>query len=169
MKPDRRGSWYLLTASILGVVLGLVYSWQISPVRYVDAPPSALRADYKNDYRALVALAYLYSSDLLRAESRLAQLKDDNPVQAIAIQAQQAQAENHPRVEVEALEKLAADLAADISSNTGNIPSPQPFSTYPVNNQPISTPTILAPTNIPPTLLPLAPTVSVESVVTPTP
>jgi hypothetical protein len=39
-----------LTGIVLGVILGLVYSWEISPVKYVDAPPSALRADFKDDF-----------------------------------------------------------------------------------------------------------------------
>ena len=79
MKQERRGSWYLLTGAVLGVAMGLFYSWVISPVKYVDAPPYALRADYKDEYRALVAAAYMYSSDLVRAQDRLAQLKDDQP------------------------------------------------------------------------------------------
>jgi hypothetical protein len=110
MKPDRRGSWYLLTGIVLGVAFGLVYSWLISPVRYVDAPPYALRADYKDDYRALVAFGYMYSHDLLRAEGRLAQLKDDNPVQALALQAQRAIADGHPEDEARALSTLVTAL-----------------------------------------------------------
>src|SRR4030067_2648232 len=92
MRQDRRGSWYLLTAGILGVAIGLFYSWVVSPVKYVDAPPYALRADFKDDYRALVAEAYIYSGDLLRAEDRLAQLKDDEIVQNLTAQAQRAYA-----------------------------------------------------------------------------
>lgn len=88
MKYERRGSWYLLTGAVLGVAIGLIYSWVISPVKYVDAPPYALRADYKEEYRLLVASAYMYSSDLVRAQNRLAQLKDDNPAQSVAMQAQ---------------------------------------------------------------------------------
>ncbi len=107
MKYDRRGSWYLLTGAVMGIALGLFYSWVISPVEYVDAPPYALRADFKDEYRALVAAAYLYSSDLLRAEDRLTQLKDDEIAQSLAIQAQRALSEGHPEAEVQALGNLA--------------------------------------------------------------
>jgi hypothetical protein len=116
VKPDRRGSWYLLTGIVLGVAFGLVYSWLVSPVRYVDAPPYALRADYKDDYRVLVALGYMYSHDLLRAEGRLAQLKDDNPIQALALQAQRAMADGHPEDEVRALSTLATALGGSTLS-----------------------------------------------------
>ena len=114
MKNDRRGSWYLLTGAVLGVAFGLLYSWVISPVEYVDAPPYALRADFKDEYRALVAAAYLYSNDLLRAEDRLAQLKDDDTAQTVAMQAQQALAEGHPEEEVKALGMLAIALSKGV-------------------------------------------------------
>ncbi len=106
MKPERRGSWYLLTGAVIGVILGLVYSWEISPVKYVDAPPSALRADYKDDYRLLVSLAFMYNHDLLRAEGRLAQLKDDQIAQSIRLQVQRAQANGSSSQEVRALTEL---------------------------------------------------------------
>jgi hypothetical protein len=125
MRQDRRGSWYLLTGAVLGVALGLVYSWVVSPVQYVDAPPYALRADYKNDYRALVAAAYLYRSDLVRAEDRLAQLKDDRMAQSLTMQAQQALAEGHPEEEVKALSLLALALTRGIPTpSSPNIPTP---------------------------------------------
>ena len=122
MKSDRRGSWYLLTGTVIGIAAGLLYSWVISPVQYVDAPPYALRAGFKDDYRALVAAAYLYSGDLLRAQDRLAQLKDDNPAQSLALQAQQAMADGHPEEEVRALGLLTLALAQGIT------PQPSPSS-----------------------------------------
>ena len=99
-----------MTGAILGLVVGLFYSWVVSPVKYVDAPPYALRADFKNNYRVLVAAAYLYSNDLVRAEDRLAQLRDDDPAQSLAMQAQQALAAGRPEAEVRALGLLAIAL-----------------------------------------------------------
>jgi hypothetical protein len=115
MKQDRRGSWYLLTGIVIGVALGLVYSWVVSPVRYIDAPPSALRADYKDDYRVLIAVAYLYSDDLVRAEDRLAQLKDDESATTLAMQAQRALAEGHSEEEIYALKTLANALNGNLA------------------------------------------------------
>lgn len=110
MKQDRRGSWYLLTGLVIGIGLGLVYSWVLSPVEYVDAPPYALRVDYKDDYRALVAAAYLYSGDLVRAKDRLAQLKDNDITQSLALQAQRAMTEGRPEGEIKALGILTMAL-----------------------------------------------------------
>jgi hypothetical protein len=110
---------------LLGVAVGLFYSWVISPVEYVDAPPYALRADFKDEYRALVAAAYLYSYDLLRAEDRLAQLKDDDISQSLAIQAQQALAEGHPEAEVSALGILAMALGDGATPITLSSSTPQ--------------------------------------------
>ena len=92
--PGRR-SWlaenlYLLTGLLIGLGLGLLYAWVISPVKYVDTSPASLRADFKDGYRAAIASAYLASGNVERAQSRLALLGDPNPVQALVNQAQQA-------------------------------------------------------------------------------
>ncbi len=118
MKQDRRGSWYLLTGIVLGIGLGLVYSWLVSPVKYIDAPPYSLREDYKEQYRVLVAAAYMSSGDLLRAQDRLAQLKDTDAAQSIAMQAQRALADGHPEEEVRALSQLAAALSTSTATIT---------------------------------------------------
>ena len=115
MNEERRGSWYLLTGVIIGVAFGLLYSWVINPVEYIDAPPYALREDYKAQYRVLVAAAYLYSGDLVRAQDRLAQLKDSDIARSLAMQAQQALAEGHSEEEVRALGVLALALGQGLT------------------------------------------------------
>jgi hypothetical protein len=150
MKQDRRGSWYILTGLVLGVAMGLFYSWVISPVKYVDAPPYALRADFKDEYRALVAAAYLYSYDLLRAEDRLEQLKEDNPSENLAMQAQKALAEGRPDEEVRALGILGLALGEGVtplalSSSTAQVvistQSITAVTPTPIVNLPTSNPT----------------------------
>lgn len=145
MRSERRGSWYLLTGAVLGIAMGLFYSWVISPVKYVDAPPYALRADYKEEYRVLVAAAYIYSGDLVRAQDRLAQLKDDNPAQSVAMQAQRALAEGHPEAEVKELSLLATALSKGVTPTASSpndtlestsIPDVGTASTIPILNNP---------------------------------
>jgi hypothetical protein len=106
--------------------------------------------DFKDEYRALVAAAYLYSYDLLRAEDRLAQLKDDDISQSLAIQAQQALAEGHPEAEVSALGILAMALGEGatpvaLSSSTQQVVNPTlsitAASPTPILNQLTSSPT----------------------------
>jgi hypothetical protein len=91
-----RGSWYLLTAALIGLGLGLIYSWVISPVRYIDAAPSSLRADFKDQYRLLIASSYIATGDLGRAQARLALLKDADPASALVAQAQHLEAAGDP-------------------------------------------------------------------------
>jgi hypothetical protein len=112
MRPrsERRGNWYLLTGVILGLVLGLIYAWVVSPVEYVDAGPYSLRADFKDQYRLLVALAYLTDNNFIRAQARLDQLKDPDIASTVAMQAQQYLAKERPELETRALSLLAVAL-----------------------------------------------------------
>ena len=87
--------WHLLAALILGLGLGLLISWVIAPTEYTNTPPSILRNDFKDAYRALIASAYTSTGDLDTAEVRLATLEDPNPVEALVVQAQRELAEGN--------------------------------------------------------------------------
>jgi len=106
MREDR-GPWYLLTGLVLGLAFGLVYAWVIAPVQYVDTTPASLRADFKEQYRALIAVAYLSNGELDRAKARLKLLNDIDPGQQLAVQAQLAQTSGAPESEVRGLALLA--------------------------------------------------------------
>jgi len=112
MNESSRGPWYLLTGLFIGLILGLFYAWVVSPVAYTDVPPDTLQAQYKERYRALIALAYQADGDLTRAQARLALLGDPNPAEALAAQAQRALAADIPAAEAYALGNLAAALGA---------------------------------------------------------
>jgi hypothetical protein len=92
----RRGSWYLLTGLLLGLGLGLLVAWVLAPVKYTDTAPASLRADFKDQYRNLIASSYLATGDLGRAQSRLALLGDSDPRQALIVQAQSILAAGNP-------------------------------------------------------------------------
>lgn len=145
MREDRRGSWYLLTALVVGAALGLVYSWAVSPVKYVDAPPYALRADYKDEYRALVAVAFLNSGDLARAQARLAQLKDDETAQSLAMQAQRALAEGKPEQEVRALSMLALAIGKGVTPEVSPVSATGAATPLPPTSGFTSTPLLIEP------------------------
>ena len=127
---DERGPWYLLTGLILGIGFGLLYSWIISPVRYVDTEPSSLRSDFREQYRALIAVAFLSNGDLQRAKARLALLADPDIAKTIAIQAELAQDRAGPDSEKNGLVALATALQsgavppAPIASPS-NTPTPE--------------------------------------------
>ena len=79
-----------ILALAIGLALGLGYAWVFAPVEVVDASPSALRADFKDQYRAAIAAAYAANNDLPRAQARLALLGDPDSYQALSGQAQRA-------------------------------------------------------------------------------
>lgn len=115
MESDR-GHWYIITALVLGVGLGILISWVLYPNNLEETHPRDLRSDYKDVYRSLIARAYQVNQNLPRAEARLALLGDENPPQALAAQAQRSLAEegNHE------LAKILANLSAALQQ------TPQP-------------------------------------------
>ena len=107
---EKRGPWYLLTGLVMGVALGLAYAWIIQPVQYTNTPPSSLRADFKEQYRTMIALAYLANNDLVRARARLDLLQDQDLYRLLAEQAQRKLAQGSYPEEARALGLLAVAL-----------------------------------------------------------
>jgi hypothetical protein len=120
---------------VLGIGLGLLYGWQISPVQYTNTDPASLRADYKEQYLALVAASYKGDHDLDRARVRLSRLKDPSVSAALAAFAQRLAAQNKAEAGDVAL------LAADLNDAGQAAPTPPPT----------PGPTAPSPTPIPPT------------------
>jgi hypothetical protein len=138
---EERGSWYLLTGLVIGVVLGLLYSWIISPIEYVDTTPNTLRPDYKDAYRLVIALAYQSTGDLARAQARLNLLGDEDPPLALAEQAQRHRGEGGTAEEAQALANLASILGQ----------APIPFTASPVPTDTQGPPTETATFTLSPT------------------
>lgn len=86
-EPEK-GNLYLFTGVVIGILLGLVTSWVILPVKYIDTVPSSLRSDYKNELRLLIAGSFHDNHNLPRAEARLALLGDPDIIYALTSQAQ---------------------------------------------------------------------------------
>ncbi len=146
---DRRGPWYLLTGLALGIGLGLLIAWVLAPVQYTDTTPSTLRADFKDQYRFMIASAYNASRDLGRAQARLNTLSDLDPVKALGEQAQRMLAQDSSMENVRTLADLSEALqssAQTASPAPGNgTDSPSPASPLPEasatleNSQPAET------------------------------
>jgi hypothetical protein len=107
---EKRGPWYLLTGLVIGVVLGLLYAWVIQPVQPTNTPPNSLRADFKDQYRTMIAVAYLANGDLVRARARLELLQDPDLYRALTEQAQRKLAEGAYPEEARALGLLAVAM-----------------------------------------------------------
>lgn len=114
MNEDERGNWYLLTGVVLGIMLGILFAWVISPVEYVDTAPESLKDEFKDQYRVLIASAYVANGDLVRAKARLELLDEADIYLVVAEQAQQMLAEGGSVEEAQALGRLALALGQEI-------------------------------------------------------
>lgn len=108
--------WHLPLGLILGFGLGLVISWIIAPQDTVDAPPALLRADFKDEYRVLIASAYEATDDLPRAKTRLFTLGDEDSIVALESQAQRALASGDSYESQGVLAALAANLSQEVAA-----------------------------------------------------
>ena len=76
--------WFrFLVAIIVGIGLGLLVGWVISPVKYVNTTPDSLGADYKTDYVLMVAEVYQSDGSLAMASQRLALLGKEPAAQQV--------------------------------------------------------------------------------------
>lgn len=172
MNSEDRGSWYLLTGLLLGIALGLLYAWRVQPVEYMDTSPALLRADFKDQYRSLIASAYAANNDLLRARARLELLGDQDLYRVLSEQAQRTLAQDASSTEARDLGLLAIAIGREVatpgqitglaSASPGAAPtSPPAVSGAPVSptltSAPTSTPLALATTALSPSPTPSPP------------
>jgi hypothetical protein len=111
-----RFTFGILLALLAGFGLGLSYSWLISPVRVVDTEPVALRADFKDQYRAAIAAAFAANGNLPRAQARLGLLGDSDSIAALNAQAQRTVAAGGTFQQADQLVALAIALEGGTSS-----------------------------------------------------
>lgn len=111
----KRFPWETILALAAGIGLGIFYAWTIAPVRYINTTPSSLRADFKDQYRILIAASYASTHDLVRAKSRLELLGDADPIQALTAQAQRMLAFGQPFDLVQQVAMLADDLQSGVA------------------------------------------------------
>lgn len=143
----KRLPWLPLLALALGVGLGLVYAWLVSPLGAVDASPRALRADFKDAFRSAIAAAYAATGDLERARARLNLLGDPDPAQALTAQAQRMLAAGQPFESVRQVALLASILQGQ--EVAASPPAPLPTDTG-LASQPVSQDTATPETSPPP-------------------
>jgi len=99
----------ILLALALGFAGGLAYAWLLAPVEYVDASPALLRADFKDQYRIVIAASYAASHDLARARARLS-LLSASPLDDLNAQAQRMVGAPDAAQNLQLLAQLATDL-----------------------------------------------------------
>ncbi len=140
----RRVVWASLLALLIGLGAGLAYAWVIAPARYSNTSPNTLRADFKDQFRALIAASYSATHNLERARARLALLGDADPVEALSAQAQRMLASGESFQVVQQVAGLASDLQ---SNEVSEAPTPSVSATGAVKPSPaVPTPSPRTPT-----------------------
>src|SRR3990172_7966201 len=95
---------------VIGLALGLGYTWLLQPVTYYDTAPASLRQDYRTDYVLMVAQAYQAEGDLSQALVRLAALGPEPPLEIVKGAMAFADSNQFPDEDLRTLLELAADL-----------------------------------------------------------
>lgn len=96
----------ILIALAVGIGLGLVYGWVLSPVEYTDVTPDVLREDYRVDYVLMTAEAYQTDFDADAAARRIAQLGSQPPTEIVSSVLTYAQRNGFTQDEQNALQNL---------------------------------------------------------------
>ncbi|MDH3943837.1 MAG: hypothetical protein OEV06_07090 [Anaerolineae bacterium] len=118
-QPIRRPPWFMITALVIGIVLGLLSAWYWFPVERIDTHPATMRSDFKDSYRVAIASAFEANGDLGRAQARLSLLQDENPQEVLSSQAQVMMASGGSQNEARALGLLAAALSEVVAPGDG--------------------------------------------------
>ena len=101
-----------LFAVLIGLSLGLVYGWVISPVEYVDTVPESLRQDYQTDYVLMVAEIFRADGDIATAVGRLSFLGERAPLDIVQHALQFANSAGYSSMDIETLTQLLDALVA---------------------------------------------------------
>jgi hypothetical protein len=141
-------TWQLVGITLgglaLGLALGLLYAWVLAPVQYVDTAPASLRADFKDQFRIMIAAAESANGNLPRAQARLALLGDPDPSAALMEQSRRSSGQA-----ALALAGLAQAIGPSVSaepSQTATIPATETSLPRPsASATPVSSATVGAP------------------------
>ncbi len=128
---------------LAGLSIGVVYSWVVSPMRYVNTTPNTLRADFKDSFRSAIAAAYAATHNLDRAKARLVLLGDPDPVDTLSGQAQRMLAAGEPFEAVQAVAALASDLRTGPAA-ISPLPSAVPIASMTPSATAVASPTLAA-------------------------
>jgi hypothetical protein len=95
---------------LVGLALGLVYTWVIEPVEVVNTYPTLLRTVYRWDWVRLTALSYVADGDLERARARIAGVKQEDIAGAMETLIEEYAAAGHSADTLRRLTTLAEAL-----------------------------------------------------------
>lgn len=125
---------------VIGLTLGLLYTWVIAPVELVNTYPALLRTDHRQSWVRLAALSYVVDGDLERTRSRLDGLKQDDVSGAIQALIEGSAAAGWPADTLRSLTTLAEALDVQTPAMLVYLYTPTPLPSVPINT-PSSMPT----------------------------
>ncbi|MBN1956067.1 MAG: hypothetical protein JW900_13585 [Anaerolineae bacterium] len=137
----RRIEFVVLAAgAIIGLVLGLLYTWLIDPVEFYNTTPHHLRSDYQHEWIRLAALGYVADGNLQRVTTRLAGLEQQEIDQALGALIEFYADQGQPAATMRALSWLASQLGVDTPAMAVYLGPPPPAPTLPPPPTPPSSP-----------------------------
>ncbi len=107
----------------LGVGVGLLIGWRLSPTEFVNATPAYLATEYQQDYVRLVAAGYAMDGDLAAAKTRLAGLGEGGEAVLTAVMID-AILQQQNEQEIRRLVNLAAALGISSPAMTPYLNQP---------------------------------------------
>ena len=146
-----------LAGVLIGLALGLTYTWVIDPPPLTNTTPAALNPHDKEIYTVLIAAAYVADEDLDRARSRLAQLEEPDTEEAIINLAERFINEGRDARDIRALARLSDALGGTSAAMRPFIATPTPTSTLTPTSTPVPptpTPTRVVRATSTPTITP---------------
>lgn len=145
MKPQR----LFQVGALLGLALGLLYTWKIEPVQYYDTYPPLMQIEYRADWIRMTALACGQEGSLERARVRLRNLPPEEVRREVGAALDAAVAGGRPLPVLQRMAMLAQTYGVDSPAVQIYLASGEEvaFST-PLPPQPSPTP---SPTSLPPT------------------
>ena len=120
---------YSVIAIIIGIILGLIYGWEINPVQFIDTTPASMRADFRADYILMIAEAYHADQNINLAVRRLAVFGSDSPADIASQALQTGQSIGYSPNDISLLQELTRALQA-------YQPIPNSIETAPESNAP---------------------------------
>lgn len=170
---EGRSNWmshsgWLFLGLIIGLAVGLYYSWVISPVVFTDASPARLGEPYKSGYVELISQSYISTGDWELAQARLATLEDPDIGNTVATMLETAIRDQRSDKTIRGLAALAQNLG--VQDRTVALFAPTPATAVPTATDtpdPVITPTVTptieptetaVPTIVPSATVALAPT-----------
>jgi hypothetical protein len=141
-----------------GLAAGVGYAWLVRPARFANAVPASLRADFRDEYIALIAAAFQAGGDAQRAHARLALFPDlqatdlaDLGVRLTLLHGGDAAV--HGLATLAVLETFPRTPTPALSATTTRMANLTPLATFPLSVSPFPTAAQLA--TMPPAATPL--------------